>query len=440
MADLEKMAELLHVNLGASTIGTKNIGKKRRPWLISTLQNSPSPSTENIINKKNQLDNIIDNNLGNTGNKLDNLGNRSDNELGFLANKIDNKSDIVLDNKLDNGLDNKTVLFLLSILNKTKERIFKYFLHICSTNGSFDTGPIPSHKIATDIGTPYNSFKTTLSRLINTKLISRNVGKTSPTGYINIHIFKNVKELAILQYGLDNKLGNKLDNRLDNKLGDSIDSSSGLLLNTTTTDIDIEPLDEIGFTIDHLNQILLQFKLPPKIIQDSIYAFAFDLKENEKKKKIKNDPISFFMGILRKQGGYLPPGNYMTPRERHMKEYRERIGELEARNAKIEQEALDVSFKNWFRKVPDAQKLNLLSEKMRKDLKLNGGMLEYSGRAYFTLGIWPKIKERVLSGEDVPEPSYIIDGEEAAKLRMLNFEQEKKTRTEEALKAMTGRK
>jgi len=68
--------------------------------------------------------------------------------------------------------------------------------------------------------------------------------------------------------------------------------------------IDIEPLSEIGFTKNHLTQIALQLGLLPKDVQDSIHVFAFDLKENEKRKDIKGDPIGFFMGILRKRGMY----------------------------------------------------------------------------------------------------------------------------------------
>ena len=38
--------------------------------------------------------------------------------------------------------------------------------------------------------------------------------------------------------------------------------------------IDIEPLSQIGFTTTHLSQLAAQNKLPPQVVQDSIYAFA----------------------------------------------------------------------------------------------------------------------------------------------------------------------
>ena len=40
--------------------------------------------------------------------------------------------------------------------------------------------------------------------------------------------------------------------------------------------------------------------MTPEELQESIYAFAFDLVENQKGKTITGPPLNYFMGILRK--------------------------------------------------------------------------------------------------------------------------------------------
>ena len=80
--------------------------------------------------------------------------------------------------------------------------------------------------------------------------------------------------------------------------------------------IDIEPLKDIGFTKTHLEQIASQKLLLPEIVQNSIYAFSFDLVENNKAKELKGQPINFFMGILRKGNPYASPANYESPKDK----------------------------------------------------------------------------------------------------------------------------
>src|SRR5260364_281001 len=49
--------------------------------------------------------------------------------------------------------------------------------------------------------------------------------------------------------------------------------------------VKIEPLEEIGFTHQHLNQLANQGKLQASIVQESIHTFSFDLRHNGKSEK-----------------------------------------------------------------------------------------------------------------------------------------------------------
>ena len=114
----------------------------------------------------------------------------------------------------------------------------------------------------------------------------------------------------------------------------SSSSSSLKYIETTTTDeaskdfnpawaeIDCESLNEIRFGRGHVTQIARDGRLTPEELQDSIYAFAFDLEHNGKAKGMTKPPLNYFMGILRK-GPYAAPANYEPPEIRQRRLYLE---------------------------------------------------------------------------------------------------------------------
>ncbi|CAL7960129.1 hypothetical protein GAMM_130034 [Gammaproteobacteria bacterium] len=206
----------------------------------------------------------------------------------------------------------------------------------------------------------------------------------------------------------------KVEPQPESQLEPSSPSSSSeyLLKETTTGDnqiptdwksIDVEPLAELGFTVNYLTQLIPQNNLSSKIVQDSIYAFAFDIKENGKLKTIKGDPISFFMGILKRSGGYVPPSNYESPQQRHMRLYEERMTELETKNAEIEKKALELAFNEWFLKLTDEQKKEFLpkswSSKSGISLDKNK-MLLSCAKSHFEKELWAAKRSEIVSSLD----------------------------------------
>jgi len=184
----------------------------------------------------------------------------------------------------------------------------------------------------------------------------------------------------------------------------SSSSSGNNILNKTTTteqkfkldedweNIDITPLQEIGFTKTHLIQIASQNYLSPEITQNSIYAFAFDLQENEKIKAIKGDPINFFMGILRNGKPYTPPSNYESPQDKAMRLYLEQMRLIEQKRADIERETFELAFNDWFYKLPDKEKLDLLPNQFRTRGVEGNKILQNIAKSHFEKEIWLNIK------------------------------------------------
>jgi hypothetical protein len=156
-------------------------------------------------------------------------------------------------------------------------------------------------------------------------------------------------------------------------------------------------LGKIGFTITHLSQISSQNKLQPQAVQNSIYAFAFDLQENNKAKNIKGDPINFFMGILRAGKPYAPPSNYESPQDKAMRIYLERMREVEEKRINTEKEAIDLSFSEWFGQLTDTQRIEFLPENLRSTKVAFGKnkIIESAARTHFEAEIWPDKKQEI---------------------------------------------
>lgn len=188
-------------------------------------------------------------------------------------------------------------------------------------------------------------------------------------------------------------------------------SSSSLYYKTTTTEsenaeklpplwdeLDISPLIPIRFNRNHLIQLAQLGKLTPQEMQDSIYAFAFDLEVNGKGKEINGSALNYFMGILRK-GCYAAPSNYESPEVRQQRLYvetkereRKALEELDARLEVVE-------FDLWLATVPDNEKVRLVPPLDFTKLGSQGHIVQM--KEYFREKVWPERRERMFSNRSV---------------------------------------
>jgi len=334
-----------------------------------------------------------------------------------------NQSDIKTDTKSipnRHQSDTKTGFFSLTGLQK---KIAITIYKLCQILRNKKTDAVSLSQLSNQCQSTSGAVKMAVNRLVDKGILLRESFKNGRGGWTVYSIPNNVYQemfsldahdkLISNQYQSDIKLVTKpitevipspsSSSGIYNYKNTTTGESENLKLNTLSgewLDMDIEPLVSIGFTKTHLSQISSQNKLSPQIVQDSIYAFAFDLKENGKAKSIKADPINFFMGILRNGRVYTFPSNYESPQDKSMRLYRESKRKIEQERVATEKEAISLAFNEWFAKLTDKQKIGLLPEMLRHNTnseKLGKSkILESSARNKFETEIWPSKKMEII--------------------------------------------
>ena len=187
-------------------------------------------------------------------------------------------------------------------------------------------------------------------------------------------------------------------------------SSSSSLINKTTTitneeknelpeewkEIDIESLEElIRFHQGHIKQ-LFKHGLNLKPVQESIYHYTFDLTENDKAKDIKTDPISFFMGIMKRSGYYAAPENYESPQVRGRRLFLEQEAQKAQKLLEAEKATMSAYFEVWSNKLSAQEKTELVG----KDEMTGNGILMQSDKLkkHYREVIWPAHYQKLLNG------------------------------------------
>jgi len=304
----------------------------------------------------------------------------------------------------------ETIISFFSLVGLQRQITFLIY-ETCKASRDKKTPPLSVEHIATSCKTTKSSIQKTVQRLEQKGIILRSNFKNGRGGWtqyeLSEHVFQDILHNEI-QYKFDTNLGqtqDKGETEPRTELRTNTSSSSGINIlnkNTTTSEqkfkpgqlplsedwnvIDIIPLQEIGFTKTHLLQVASQNKLPAKVVQDSIYAFAFDLQKNNKRSGIKGDPINFFMGILRNGKPYLPPSNYESPQDEAMRLYLEQMRTIEQRRAETENEVFELSFNDWFHSISDEEKKNLIPLEMRH--MKNSALLEAQAKEHFKKELW----------------------------------------------------
>lgn len=153
----------------------------------------------------------------------------------------------------------------------------------------------------------------------------------------------------------------------------------------------MSPLSEIGFSHTHLLQIAKQNILAPHVVQESVYAFAFDLEKNGKAKVLKKNPLDFFMGILRNGSVYAPPSNYKSPKEIALESFVNKQNQIQ----ELEKKAMNLGFENWLTKLSMEEKNQIVSEDTRK--KGFTTLINQELRSYFKGNIWSNMREEIIN-------------------------------------------
>lgn len=288
------------------------------------------------------------------------------------------------------------------------ERKIVFFIYEnCKVSRNKITNPLSVERLSVGCQATVSSVKKTVQRLEKKKIILRKKFKNGRAGWTQYELSDTAFQ-DVIREEMQDKLGTNWGQSRD-KLGTKLEtsplSSSSSYINTTTTNgielelspdwrqFDFSSLEDIGFGKPHLLQIQKKGLINFQTAQESAYAFAFDLKRNQKAKSLNKTPLEFFMGILSKGTPYAPPENYEAPKDEAMRQYEERLQALKEKREQTEKRAMELAFDEWF------SGLTLESQK-----KIFPSMLGLKNEAakrasfmhHFRENIWPE--ERVRNG------------------------------------------
>ena len=257
--------------------------------------------------------------------------------------------------------------------------------------------------------TQKSSVKTTLRRLEAKQLIQRVAYKNGRGGWFKFSLEDAVFQ-ELLKHETEDKLetkwrqtGDKVVSQPETQPETSPPSSSSNIYNITTTtelpkewlEINHSPLNEIGFSQQHLVQLRKMGTFDPISVQDSIEHFSFDLSENNKISEIKTNPLGYFMGIMKRSGVYTAPENYEAPKDRAMRLYLEQQKTIQKKREVMENELLEISFSEWKGQLSEEEKNNLLPEEIKR-INLSGAK-ESHLRQHFREKLWPEKRSKILN-------------------------------------------
>lgn len=386
MASLEKIAALMKVDITDTEKNTndnnkKSIGQRRRAWLPqdSNISSNETPQQKEAYRPLIEKGSIkpIDKTV--LSNPLINLFDQPLKNKGAIK-EVDRPLSISLKDLRGNPL--KIIRFLFTLINREENNI---------------THRVTMTDALQSLGISKDSARTGFRFLLKNKLIERvnfKIGKKGWSQYqINKSLFEEITD-AVLKGSMEpfQTKGFNSSGSI-NKITTTEIQSNKLNFMQQEDDYDIHPLTAIGFTKTHLGQILKNTDLQFEAIQDSIYAFAFDLEVNNKANVLKTAPLNYFMGILRKGMPYAPPSNYESPKERALRLFRNSKRRETEQLAIIETELLTITFEKWHAELSEEKKESLYTD----DIK--NSPLQARKRAflkeYFEKNHWPQFQAQI---------------------------------------------
>ena len=261
---------------------------------------------------------------------------------------------------------------LLSLSGKELEMV--YFFHDeCQKNGSLTTEKLSISYIKNKLNWTEIGTKRTIQRIFKKGILQKKFTKNGRGGWAIYELPK-----VVYSHILDQKSGPKVDRKVD--LNDSSSSSIYINNNTTTTtplrsvdsiespaapvksfqEIDFSLLESIGFKEIHISQLLNKGELSAEEIQESIYAFAYDLEHNQSLLKIKTTPINLFLGILKRGSPYFASKEYDSEIKRNYEKHKKERERRKLKDQELEGRHREEAFSDWVEKLTLIKKSEIL--------------------------------------------------------------------------------
>ena len=381
-----------------------------KPWQEESVlfeQNPDFQSTNKPTTNRQQTEYTTDNKLGTNWVQTEY---KTDNKLGTNRQQTEYTTDNKLSTNWVQTEYKPGTSRQFSELSGLQKTLIHLLYQECKISRSKTTGNLTLEHISSSTKHLKNTVKITLQRLERKNLIKRISYKNGRGGWTQYSLDDSIFR-DLLQHETDNKLstnwvqtGNKLGTQPSTQPSTSASSSSSSynIINTTTTKlpeewlkIDLEEASSFGLTQNHLFQLYRTGGYDPKIIEDSIRHFCFDLEHNKKAKSIKTNPLSYFMAILKRVGVYAAPDNYESPRDRALRLYVEKEKIVQEKKAAIEKECFNLEFEKWLGQLSENEKSEIIPSETKKTNLAAPKMAAL--RVHFEKFFWQSIKNEILN-------------------------------------------
>jgi predicted transcriptional regulator len=290
----------------------------------------------------------------------------------------------------------------------------------CHQTGDLLSPPLTLDRIAAFLESRKDTAKTIVYRLTKKGLVRRENSAVGRGGYTRFRLEKELYQALLIRETGNKRRTNR--EQIDNKQGTQqgtervtnppSSSSKELDLNKLTnteepvvsilspewSQIDTTPISEIRFGRSQLVQLFQIQKLTVEQVQESIYAFAFDLEVNGKKKDINGPTLNYFMGILRK-GPYAPPANYEAPDVRQLRLYLEAKKREQQTRLELETQLETVEYDSWVADLPLEERARLVPASDFAKPGSPGHNVQL--KQYFRENVWPARREMISKGQEL---------------------------------------
>ena len=320
-----------------------------------------------------------------------------------------NNTNIPIDNNIDdannacelaNNQKNKKILLEnYTSLIGLQRKIVNFIYNSCKIARNKFTHPISIGYLSEQCETTKVSAKKNLQRLENKGIIIRKTYKDGRGGWTQYELNEKIFQEALHQESTSKNISNLRDNEVQDKIDVINEGNSKFNIATELPDdwlnIDISDASEFGFTLDHLYQLYRTGNCDPRLIERSLEHFLFDLKNNSKLINIKTEPISYFMGIIKRSGVYSAPNNYQTKKEIAMRAYIENEKNVQERECALEEKMIDLKFQKWLSGLGEEEKQKIIPDNL-KNIQINAPKIA-ALRTYFKNVVFEHKEDKIIA-------------------------------------------
>lgn len=290
------------------------------------------------------------------------------------------------------GQNHQNIALEMLKLRGSQRKILMFFYDICKANNSLKTDPMNLQEIASKLCLKKETVKKSVQRLIDKKMIKRSMYQCGRKSF-NIYQFSRI-----------------YFNRIRDKQGtnEAARGSSNILtpykditvVTTTTTPLrsveSVSPLDDVvNINLDEISEIniqqshiqkLINHGIKKTVIQQSINALAYDLKNGFRKKTdFKISPLAFLIGILMKNEEYIAHDSFYQKEKLIIEQLREKKNN---RDQRIREQS-ELSFSLWLSDLTIEDKLKILGLTSKEVQKLSKEMQNNILFNYYIESIYP---------------------------------------------------